>query len=118
MDDRANPENVAVLVAILVSALCDLGLSAEVFGASMIWAANHAADPPPGSHSRAVRLSPGLRQVIQCRADEIGQLGWFWVWSSPGEMPTYEWFASALHIDAAAAKIARVLAVRTMEESV
>lgn len=118
MDDRANPESVAVLVAMLVGALSDLGLSAEVFGASMIWAANRAADPPPGSHPNAVRLSPGLRQVIQCRADDMGHLGWFWVWTSPGEMPTYEWFAAAVDIGAAAAKIARVLAVRPMEESV
>jgi hypothetical protein len=96
------------LIAMLVDALCGRGLSAEPFGASMVFAVNRAADPPPGS----ARLSPGLRQVVQCRTDEMGDPGWYWVWNSPGQLPTYEWFAPAAEIEAAAAKIARVLAVR------
>ena len=96
------------LVAMLVDALRERGLSAEPLGASMVFAVNRAADPPPGG----ARLSPGLRQVVQCRVDDMGQLGWWFVWTAPGEMPTYEWFAPAVEIDAAVAKIARVLAVR------
>jgi hypothetical protein len=111
---RIHADEVPILVAGLVEALTDLGLSAERFGASMVWAVNRAADPPAGSSPHAVRLSPGLRQVVQCRVDDMGNFGWFWVWSSPGALPTYEWFAPAEEIDAAAGKIARVLAVRSV----
>jgi hypothetical protein len=109
MDDHTRTE-IAGLIAKLVEALGRIGLSAEVFGASTVWVANRAADPPPESH--AARLSPGLRQMVQCRVDDMGRPGWFWVWHSLGAMPTYEWFAPAEEIDAVAAKIARVLAVR------
>jgi hypothetical protein len=112
MGGQARSELIAILIAELVKELADLGLSAEPFGGSMVWVANRAADPPPGSSPHAGRLSPGLHQVIQCRTDEFGYIGWFWVWSSPGEMPTYEWFAPADQVGGAAGKIARVLAVR------
>jgi hypothetical protein len=112
MGGKAHPDTLAILVSALVDALRDRGLSAELFGASMVWVANRAADPPLGSGPRAVRLNPGLRQVVQCRVDDMGQLGWWFVWTAPGEMPTYEWFAAAAEIEAAAAKIAQVLAVR------
>jgi len=56
-----------------------------------------------------------LREAIRAHAQFIRQnlarLGWFWVWSSPGAIPTYEWFASAAEIGKAAEKVARVLAV-------
>lgn len=111
MNDRARPEAVAILIVRLVNALTELGLSAEPFGGSMVWIANRAADPPAGTSPRGPSLGPGLRQVIQCRTDDMGIPGWYWVWSSPGAMPTYEWFAPAVEIDVTAEKVARVLAV-------
>lgn len=115
MDDQTLPGTaISHLVIELVHALIDVGLSAEPFGASMVWVANRAADPP-GDDPHAARMSPGLRQVVQCRTNNIGHLGWHWVWSVPGEMPTYEWFAPADRTAEAAAKIARVLALRPQD---
>lgn len=106
MEGQNHPKTLATLVAMLVGALDDLGLAAEGFGGSMVWAANRGANPP----DRALRPAP-LRQVVQCRRDDLGHWGWWWVWTTPGEMPTYEWFAPALDIESAAGKIAHVLAL-------
>jgi hypothetical protein len=110
MDDQNHPDTVVALLEMLVDALNDLGLSAQGFGGSMVWVVNRVADPG-GNDPRVVPTSPGLRQVVQCRLDDLGRRGWWWVWTAPGEMPTYEWFALATNIDAAAEKIARVLAL-------
>lgn len=110
MDAQTRSETVSTVVTRLVNALLGLGLSAEPFGASMVWAVNRAADPD-GGNARAVQMSPGLRQAVQCRADEMGQLGWYWVWTFRGERPTYEWFAPVNQINTAAEKVARVLAL-------
>lgn len=112
MEDQAHAETVAVVVDMLVSALTELGLSAEGFGGSMVWVTNRAADPPSDGGPRAWRMSPGLRQMVQCHMDEMGRLAWFWVWHTPGAMPEHEWIAPASDINSVAARIARVLAVR------
>jgi hypothetical protein len=111
MGDQNHPDTVVALVAMLVEALSDLGLSAEGFGGSMVWVVNRVADPG-GDDLRVAPTSPGLRQVVQCRLDDLGHWGWWWVWTAPGEMPTYEWFAPATDVDEATERIARVLALR------
>jgi hypothetical protein len=110
MEDQNHPDTVVALVSRLVAAIRGHGLSAEGFGGSMVWVVNRVADPG-GNDLRVAPSSPGLRQVVQCRLDDFGRWGWWWVWTAPGEMPTYEWFAPATDIDAAAEKIAHVLAL-------
>ena len=112
MGDQNHPDALTDLIVKLVDALSDLGLAAEAFGGSMVWVVNRVIDPR-GHDLRAAPMSPGLRQVVQCRTDGMGQWGWWWVWTAPGEMPTYEWFAPADDTDAAAGKIAQVLALHT-----
>jgi hypothetical protein len=109
--DRCHPRTVTDLVEMLVDALTRHGLSAEPFGAAMVWATNREADPP-GDDARGVRMSPGLRQTVICRPDRDGRLGWWWVWTSRDGEPEYEWFCPAGDIDKAANAIARVLTVR------
>lgn len=112
MDDHVHPETVAMIASMLVSAVKEIGLSAEPFGASMVWVCNPAADPPPDSDARTWRLNPGLRQAVKCFVDaETGLLGWHFVWHTPGAMPEYEWIALATDVNQVAARIARVLAV-------
>jgi hypothetical protein len=108
MKDPADPRNVTILVSRLVDAVNARGLSAEPFGAAMAWVANRAAEPANGS--------PGLRQAVLCRASGDGRLGWWWVWTAPDGSPEYEWICPADEITMAADAIARVLALRPVDE--
>jgi hypothetical protein len=96
MDERAHPSNMTILVRRLVNALRGRGLSAEPFGAAMVW----LADPEPGD----------ARRAILCRADDDGRLGWWWLWNGRTGGLAREWLCAADEIGAAADEIARVLA--------
>lgn len=78
----------------------------------MVWVCNRAADPPADSDEHAWRRSPGLRQAVRLRVCDGVCGGWFWVWHAPGEMPEYEFIAPAPDVEAVAARLACVLAVR------
>jgi hypothetical protein len=109
MGDFTYPQAIAPAVAMLVNALSEVGLHATPFGGSMVWVSNPAAEPPR-DNPLGLRMNPGLRQVVQLRTDDLGQWGWWWVWTAPGEMPTFEWIAS--DVETVVASLARVLAVR------
>lgn len=112
--DQAQPESVTLLVGRLVDALRGRGLTAEPFGAAMVWVTNRAADPPSGDP--LARMSPGLRQAVLCRADEEMRLAWWWVWTTSGGGPEYERMCPAEEITMAADAITRVVALRTIPE--
>jgi hypothetical protein len=107
----ATPDTVARFLNQLTAALVERGLVAEAFGARMVWAKNPAAEPPSGE-SRAITMSPGLRQSVLCQPDgEPGRLAWFWVWSGPTREapPELEYLCPAEDFDQAANRITHVL---------
>lgn len=108
--ERTRPEMVTALIGRLVDALRGRGLTAEPFGAAMVWVTNRAADPPNGDP--LARMSPGLRQAVLCRADEEMRLAWWWVWTKGDGRPEYERICPGEEITAAADAIAGVLALR------
>lgn len=110
--EQAHPESVTILVGRLVDALRGRGLTAEPFGAAMVWVTNRAADPP--NDDPLARMSPGLRQAVLCRADQETRLAWWWVWTTSSGDPEYERICPAEEITMAADAIMRVLALRTI----
>lgn len=110
MEMHEYPETVTSSVNALVAALGERGLAAEAVGASMVRAANRAADPPPG----APGIGPGLWQTVTCRPGEDGRLAWWWMWAGPTRdaPPEYELLGPADDVRTAADRIARVLRLR------
>jgi hypothetical protein len=108
--ERTGPEMVTALIGRLIDALRGRGLSAEPFGAAMVWVANRAADPPVDDP--LARTGPGLRQAVLCRADDDGRLAWWWAWTDRDGGTEYERIGPAEEITATAVAIRRVLALR------
>lgn len=101
MEDRVHPETVGVLVEMLVDELRLRRLSAEPFGANMVWAANRVDAPSNGG---------GRRKAVICRPDDEGRPGWWWLSIATDGVPEYEWLCPAVQTATAADTIAQVLA--------
>lgn len=106
------PKVIALCVDALVIALAQRGLAAEPREDAMVIAKNSAADPQ--EDDTRFLMSPGLCQTVACRADDAGQLSWFWAWSEPTQdaPPELEYLGPAGHIGDTADRIANVLRLK------
>lgn len=68
--------------------------------------------------SVATKMSNSLSQTVACRRGADGRLWWYWVWSGPtrDSAPDFEPLCPAEQVALAAARVARVLALRQHEE--
>jgi hypothetical protein len=103
MNDRVHPETVAVLIEMLVDELRLRGLSAEPFGANMLWVTNRIVGPSNGDQRK-----PSRRTLI-CRPDDDGRSAWWWLSTAQDGVPEYEWLCPAVQTATAAEAIARAL---------
>ena len=115
--DSAEWRPVAERVAALVAALQARGLVGTVAALGVVRAFNPAGEPDCGD-VRGRMMSPGLRQEVQCRRNLVdGALWWYWAWAGPTRQspPDLEPLCPAADIEMAADRIAKVLAVPSID---
>lgn len=98
MRDRVHPETVEVLLEMLIDELRLRGLSAEPFGANMLWI--RVCQPSDA----------GPRATLICLPGEDGRPGWWWLRTRSGGALEYEWLCAAVQTATAADAVARELA--------
>ncbi|MEU6038224.1 hypothetical protein ABZ801_22715 [Actinomadura sp. NPDC047616] len=111
MNDATQHQPVAELVTALVEELQARGLVGTAYRDGVVRVLNPAGEPD-GSNPYA-RVSPGLRQEVQCRRnpDDGGALWWYWAWAGPTRQspPDLEPLCPAADAELAAERIAKVL---------
>ncbi|GAA4130775.1 hypothetical protein [Actinomadura keratinilytica] len=113
MNDAARHRPVAELVTALVEELQARGLVGAVYRGGVVRVLNPAGEPDRSDPY--ARVSPGLRQEVQClrNPDDGGAPWWYWAWAGPTRQspPDLEPLCPATDAATAAERIAKVLEV-------